>query len=270
MTRASLGRRALLVGMRSIAAVALTGATRFSASAQDARRPAPIAEAVQIAGVTGLSGLLVRPAVAGARPAVIVAHGEHGLDAQAMDIARQLGAQGFLALAVDYLSAEGGTPVESGQAAKAMQTLGFTNTLERSRAAFAWLKQRPDCNGRIGAIGFGWGGGVVNDLAVIEPGLVAAVSYYGPQANYFLGLEYKDMKAAMMLHYAGRDRAINVGIAQYDGILRNEATIPAPEIYIYTGVDHGFADQADAAHYEKQAADLAWSRSVGFLRKYLG
>ena len=226
-------------------------------------------ETVRIAGIDGLSGFLVRPKSAGKHPAIIVAHDDRGFDADAADLALRLGALGFLALAVDYLGPEGGVSQDRARAAQLMRDLGLTATLERSRAAFAWLKARPDCGGKIGAIGYGWGGGAASDLAVIEPGITAAVSYYGPQSNYFLGLEYKDMKAAMLLHYAGRDREINVGVPQFDGILRNEATVAAPEIFFYTGVDHGFAQKSEAAHYDRQAADLAWSRTVPFLKKYL-
>jgi carboxymethylenebutenolidase len=275
MTGKGLSRRTLLAGMGRLGCAAgvatlLCERPAMAETTKLAAAGAATETTVQIAGIDGLSGYLARPRPAGKYPGVIVAHGERGLDALARDVALRLGAQGFLALAVDYLGPAGGAPKDQAQAIAMMRRLGFTETLERSRAAFAWLKARADCNGKIGAIGFGWGGGVASDLAVIEPGVAAAVSYYGPQSNYFLGLEYKDMKAAIMLHYAGRNRAINVGIPQFDGILRNEATVPTPEIFVYTGVDHGFADPADSAHYDKQAADLAWSRSIAFLKKYLG
>jgi carboxymethylenebutenolidase len=260
-------RRALLRGL-SGAACAMA-ASRLAGAVPRKTQVQPTAEPVQIVGVDGLSGLLMKPTASGKWPAMVVAHDERGFDPHAKDVAARLTALGFLTIAVDYLSPEGGTPDEAGAAADMMRKLSFTNTLERSRAVFAWLKQRQDCTGRIGSLGFGWGGGVATDLAVIEPGLVAAVSYYGPQSSYFLGLEYKDMKAATMLHYAGRDRAINAGIAQFEGTLRNETTAPAPEIFLYTDVDHGFADETDPRHFDKPAADLAWARSTVFLQKYL-
>ena len=136
----------------------------------------------------------------------------------------------------------------------------------RSRkAASPILQARPDSNGKVGAVGFCWGGGMVNALAVAEPGLGAGVAYYGGQPE---AEDVPKIKAAMLLHYAGLDERINAGIPAYEEALKEAGK--TYEIYVYEGVNHAFNNDTNAARYNKAAADLAWSRTVAFLKKYAG
>ena len=122
----------------------------------------------------------------------------------------------------------------------------------------------PDGNGKVGAIGFCWGGGAVNNLAVDEPDLNAGVAYYGGQPK---AEDVPKIKAALMLHYGGLDERINAGIPAYEAALKQAGK--TYEIYVYDGANHAFNNDTNAARYDKEAADLAWSRTVAFLKKNL-
>ena len=206
-----------------------------------------------------------RPADSGARlPAVIVIHENRGLNAHIEDVTRRMALEGFHAIAPDFLSVSGGTPADEDKARAMIGDLDGAQTTEDAVAAVAYLEGLDKTNGRVGAVGFCWGGGLVNQLAVHSADLKAGVAYYGRQAS---AQDAAKIQAAMLLHYAGLDERINAGIDAYRTAL--EAAGKDFTIHVYDGVNHAFNNDTSAARYDKAAADLAWSRTVAFFRKYL-
>jgi carboxymethylenebutenolidase len=223
------------------------------------------AETVDIPGAQGLKGYLVRPKDAAAKlPAVIVIHENRGLNPHIRDVTRRMATEGFLALGIDYLSPMGGTPADEEKGREMIGQLQQPDVIANGKAAVAYLKGRPDSNGKVGAIGFCWGGGAVNNLAVNEPGLSAGVAYYGGQPK---AEDVPKIQAALMLHYGGLDERINAGIPAYEAALKQAGK--TYEIHVYEGVNHAFNNDTNTARYDKQASDLAWSRTVAFLKKNL-
>jgi carboxymethylenebutenolidase len=211
----------------------------------------------------GGAGYLAKPASGGPFPGVMVIHENRGLNPHIKDVTRRMAVEGFVALGPDYLSAMGGTPEDADKAREMIGQLTPEAALATSVAAVKAIKAMPDVNGKIGAIGFCWGGGAVNQLAVAEPGLAAGVAYYGRQAATG---DVPKITAPLLLHYAGNDERINAGIKDYEEALKaNNKTF---ELHIYEGAEHAFNNDTNAARYNKEAADLAWSRSVEFLKKY--
>jgi len=224
------------------------------------------AETVDIPGAQGLKGYLVKPKDAtGKLPTVIVIHENRGLNPHIKDVTRRMATEGFIALGLDYLSPMGGTPADEDKGREMIGQLKQPDVIAYGKAAVAYLKGHPDGNGKVGAVGFCWGGGAVNNLAVNEPSLSAGVAYYGGQPK---AEDVPKINAAMMMHYGGRDERINAGIPAYEAALKQAGK--TYEIYVYEGANHAFNNDTNAARYDKEAADLAWSRTVGFLKKNLG
>jgi carboxymethylenebutenolidase len=197
-------------------------------------------------------------------PAVIVIHENRGLNKHIKDVTRRMALEGFLAMAPDMLSPSGGTPDDED---KAREMIGaITPDIYGSNlvAAVEFLKGHQNSTGNVGAIGFCWGGGQVNRLATLSPDLKAGVAYYGAQAP---AEEVPKISASLMLHYAGLDDRINKGIDAYKAAL--EANKKDAQIFIYDGVNHAFNNDTSSARYNKEAADLAWSRTVEFLKQKL-
>jgi carboxymethylenebutenolidase len=203
-------------------------------------------------------------AAAAKRPAVIVVHENRGLNPHIEDVARRVAVAGFTALAPDLLSPVGGTPADEDAARVAIEKLGRTAATPDLVAAVAHLKARPDAAGPVGAIGFCWGGGMVNQLAVHAPGLAAAVPFYGlvPAAD-----DVPKIKARIQAHYAGNDERIDAGIPGFEAALK--AAGVSYEIFVYPGAEHAFHNDTNGARYNKAAAELAWSRTVAFLKSTL-
>ncbi len=223
------------------------------------------AETVEIPGAQGLKGYLVKPTNAsGKLPTVIVIHENRGLNPHIKDVTRRMATEGFVALGLDYLSPMGGTPADEDKGREMIGQLKQPDVIAYGKAAVAYLKSHPDGNGKVGAIGFCWGGGAVNNLAVNEPGLSAGVAYYGGQPK---AEDVPKIQAALMLHYAGLDERINAGIPAYEAALKQAGK--TYEIYLYEGANHAFNNDTNAARYDKEAADLAWKRTVMFLKKNL-
>ena len=208
---------------------------------------------------------LARPTTGDKWPAVIVIHENRGLNPHIKDVTRRIAAEGFLAAGVDFLSPLGGTPTDEDKAREMIGTLDAEATAAAGRDIIAALRVRPDSNGKVGTIGFCWGGGLVNRLAASDPTLDAAVAYYGMQPA---ATEVAKIKAPLLLHYAGMDDRINAGIAAYEAALKAEGK--RYEIFTYEGVNHAFNNDTNAARYDKAAAELSWSRSVKFLHETLG
>jgi carboxymethylenebutenolidase len=223
------------------------------------------AETVDIPGAPGLKGYLVKPKDAtGKLPTVLVIHENRGLNPHIKDVTRRMATEGFIALGLDYLSPMGGTPEDEDKGRDMIGQLKAPDILAYGKAAVAYLKGRPDSNGKVGAVGFCWGGGAVNNLAVNEPNLKAGVAYYGGQPN---AEDVPKIDAAMMMHYGGRDERINAGIPAYEAALKQAGK--TYEIYVYEGANHAFNNDTNAARYDKEASDLAWRRTARFLKKNL-
>ena len=215
--------------------------------------------------IAGYNVYLATPSTGGKWPAVLVIHENRGLNPHIKDVTRRVAAEGFLAAGVDFLTPAGGTPADEDKAREMIGALDKGATEAGARAIVADLKARAEGNGKVGAMGFCWGGGLVNRLAVTDPSLDAAVAYYGMQAA---AGDVAAMKAPLLLHYAGLDDRINAGIAEYEAALK--AAGKSYELHMYQGVNHAFNNDTNAARYDKAAADLAWQRSMDFLHKQLG
>ncbi|QWW68480.1 dienelactone hydrolase family protein [Rhizobium sp. WYJ-E13] len=212
-----------------------------------------------------MKGYLVQPKNAsGKLGAVIVIHENRGLNPHIRDVARRVALEGFVALAPDFLSPQGGTPENEDKARDMFGKLDAATTVANGEATVAYLSKLEATNGNVGAIGFCWGGGAVNNLAVKSPELKAGVAYYGAQPP---ASEVANIKAALLLHYAGLDDRINAGIDAYKKALEENGK--RFEIYIYDGANHAFNNDTSAARYDKAAADLAWGRTVAFLKQNL-
>ncbi|PWJ83959.1 carboxymethylenebutenolidase [Pseudaminobacter salicylatoxidans] len=212
-----------------------------------------------------MKGYLVRPAEAsGKLGTVIVIHENRGLNPHIRDVARRVALEGFIALAPDFLSPLGGTPSDEDKAREMFSQLAPEQAIADGVATVSYLKTLDGGNGKVGAIGFCWGGGLVNDLAVNAPDLNAAVAYYGRQPK---SEDVAKIKAPLLLHYAGKDERINAGIDAYKAALQSGGKEYA--VHVYDGAQHAFNNDTSAARYDKAAADLAWQRTVAFLKEKL-
>jgi carboxymethylenebutenolidase len=225
------------------------------------------AQDVTYPGAAGeMKGYLAIPKDAAARlPAVIVIHENRGLNPHIRDVTRRMALEGFVALAPDFLSPNGGTPANEDEARAMFQSLDMAAAVANGEATRSFLAGHEKTNGKVGAIGFCWGGGMVNRMAVASPELGAGVAYYGSQVP---AEQVPAIKAPLMLHYASLDERINAGIDAYKAAL--DANGKTYELHMYEGVNHAFNNDTSAARYDKAAADLAWTRTVEFLKKNLG
>ena len=219
--------------------------------------------AYEIDGTT-MSGYLVRLRSGETRPAVIVIHENRGLNPHIKDVARRVALEGFLAFAPDALSPVGGSPDDQDRAREMIYELDREATLARMAAAVPFLAAHPESTGKVGAVGFCWGGGMVNQLAAAGTSLAAGVPYYGRQLPIE---EVPNINAPLCLQYAGLDKRINEGIDDYVAALK--ANKKVFEIHIYEGANHAFNNDTNEARYDKAASDLAWERTVAFFERYL-
>lgn len=216
-------------------------------------------------GNGSINGYLVRPAnAAGKIPAVIVIHENRGLNPYIEDVARRLGTAGYMAFAPDGLTSKGGYPGDEEKAAALFGTVDAAKMRNDLEAAARWLKARPDCTGKLGAVGFCFGGGIVNMLASrLGSDLAAAVPFYGAQPN---AEDTAKIKAPLLLQYASEDARITGGWAAFETNLKaNGATYTA---YVYQGAQHGFHNDT-TPRYDEKSATLAWQRTMDFFNKYL-
>jgi carboxymethylenebutenolidase len=212
-----------------------------------------------------INGYLVRPTRKGKRPAVIVIQENRGLNPHIQDIARRLAVEGFLAFAPDLLSVSGGTPPDEEQAHELHAKTDPKDITAAAVAAVPFIRAHAESSGNVGAVGFCFGGGVVNRMAAESPDLKAAVAYYGLQVP---AAEVPGIHAPLLLHYAGLDERVNAGIAAYEAALK--ANDKRYTIYMYPNVNHAFNNDTAGTRYNKEAADLAWQRTLAFFREYLG
>lgn len=216
-------------------------------------------------GYGRMRGLLVRPAKAsGKLPGVLVVHENRGLNPHIEDIARRLALENFLAFAPDALFPIGGYPGDEDKARELFAKLDQTKTQADFVAAARFLKSLPECSGRVGVVGFCYGGGIANMLATRLPDIGAAIPFYGGQPA---AAEVKRVKAPLLIHYAENDERINAGWPAYEVALK--AAGVNYQMFKYPATQHGFNNDT-TPRYDEAAAKLAWQRTVEFLNKNLG
>ena len=212
-----------------------------------------------------MRGYLARPAAArGKLSAVVVIHENRGLNPYIEDVARRLATVGYLAFAPDALSPVGGYPGNEDQAREMFAKLDGPKRTEDLVAAVDYVRLRPDANGKVGAIGFCFGGGMVNTIATRVPDLAAAVPYYGAQPA---AAEAAKINAPMLLHYAGVDDRINAGWPAFEEVLK--AHHVKYQAHSYPGTQHGFHNDT-TPRYDEAAAKLSWERTLAFFKAHLG
>lgn len=215
-------------------------------------------------GTGDVRGYLVRPAeVETPLPAVLVIHENRGLNPYIEDVARRLAKAGFMALAPDGLTSVGGYPGNDADGRELQQQVDGVELMNDFFAGFEHLMGRDDSTGSVGAVGFCYGGGVVNALAVAYPEMKAGVPFYGRQAAVE---DVPKIEAALMLQYGELDERINEGAAAYSAALSgNSKTF---EEHVYPGANHGFHNDS-TPRYDEAAANLAWDRTIGWFGTYL-
>jgi len=222
-------------------------------------------EFIKYPGETGeVRAYLAKPKGEEKLPSVIVIHENRGLQPHIQDVTRRMALEGFLAIAPDALSPLGGTPDEVDKARSLMRELNNQSTIKNFVAAVQYLKTHPLSTGKVGCTGFCWGGGITNHVAVNSPDLSAAVPYYGRQPA---AEDVLKIKASLLLHYAGLDERINSGIPAFEDALK-EASVDY-KIYIYEGAAHAFNNDTNPDRYHKEAAELAWKRTIAFFKEKL-
>jgi carboxymethylenebutenolidase len=211
-----------------------------------------------------MRGYLARPAGGkGKHAAVVVIHENRGLNPYIEDVARRLATEGYIAFAPDALAPVGGYPGNEDQAREMFAKLDAKKREQDLLAAVDYVKLRSDFSGKVGAVGFCFGGGIVNMLATRVPDLAAAVPYYGGQPP---AAEVPKINAAVQAHYASNDERINAGIPAYEAALK--AAGKKYEIYTYPNTQHGFHNDT-TPRYDEAAAKLAWQRTLSHFKKYL-
>jgi carboxymethylenebutenolidase len=267
--RGFLDRAATLAGSAAAAAGLLAALNpQFAQAQQVAAGDARLQTRYQLFdapdGNGVVRGYLARPAgVSGKLPTVLVIHENRGLNPHIEDITRRLALDGFLAFAPDALHSLGGYPGDEDKARELFAKLDAGKTLNDFIAAARALLTFPESTGKVGAVGFCYGGGVVNVLATKVPQLAAGVAFYGSQPPL---QDVPAIKAPLLLHYAGVDDRINAGWPKYEAALKAAGT--RYEAFVYAGMQHGFNNDT-TPRFDAEAAKLAWSRTTSFFRKHL-
>jgi carboxymethylenebutenolidase len=265
--RVFLARLAQLTGSTAaaIALVPLLEANQARAAQVSPEDPRLETGRTTYAGATGdIKAYTARPKGAGKLPAVIVIHENRGLNPHIEDVTRRIALEGFLVLAPDLLSPAGGTPENEDAARDMIGKLDGQQTGQNLVAAVTFLEKHANGNGKVGAVGFCWGGEMVGVLAVNAPDLDAGVVYYGRQPK---ATDVEKIKAPLLLQYAGQDARINEGIPAFEEALK-KANKPYT-IYIYEGAQHAFNNDTSEARYHKSAAEQAWARTIAFFKEHL-
>ncbi len=231
----------------------------------DPRLKAEMLEYPSPQGSGTMKGYLVKPAkIEGKLPGIVVVHENRGLNPHIEDVARRLALENFVTFAPDALTPLGGYPTAGEDDARELfAKLDQAKTREDMVAALEWLKTRPECTGKLGAVGFCWGGGIVNFLATRVPDLAAAVPFYG---NAPATDDVPKIKAPLLIHFAENDPRINAMWPAYEAALK-AAHVPYM-MYMYPGTQHGFNNNT-TPRYDEAAARLAWQRTIDFFNQHL-
>ncbi len=273
-THGGMNRRAFLDRLTTLAGSTLAAAALLPLLQNDYARAAIVpaddprlaAERLSFDTPKGkIDGYLVRPKAKGKRPVILVIHENRGLNPHLEDVARRFAQEGFLAYAIDLLSLVGGTPPDEDAARELHPKLNQDDAVAALVAAVEFLKTHPESTGKVGAVGFCFGGLMVNRLAASSKSLDAGVAYYGRQVA---ADQVTNISAPLMLHYAEKDAGVNAGIAAYEAALK--ANNKTYVIHTYPGTQHAFNNDTGAARYNKEASDLAWGRTVAFFTEHLG
>lgn len=273
-THAPLERRVFLSRLTELAGSAAAAAALLPLLEGSGAEAAMVPEddqrlttgAIEYPGATGaIRAYMARPKGAGRLPAVVVIHENRGLNPHIEDVVRRIALERFLAIGPDALSPMGGTPKDEDEARAMIGKLDGGEVVQNLVAAVTYLKTHPGATGKVGCVGFCWGGQRANLLAVNSPDLSAAVAYYGRQPK---AEDVPKIKAPLLLHYAGLDERVNAGIAAYEAALKQAGK--QYTIHIYEGANHAFNNDTSSARYNEAAAKLAWRRTVAFLKQNLG
>lgn len=256
---------AILAGSTALAMTILPMLENNYVAAADFNSDDIEVENITYAGVDGeMKAVLAKPKGKKNLGCVLVIHENRGLNPHIIDVTKRVAAEGFLALGVDALSPLGGTPTDEDKGRELIGKLDPEKNLQNYLKGLDYLRNRKDGNGKVGCVGFCWGGGMANKLAVNDPKLQAAVAYYGAQANV---ADVPKIKASLMLHYGGLDERINAGIPAYEQALKDNKI--DYKIYIYDGVNHAFNNNTSPTRYNEAAAKLAWSRTIDLFKQKL-
>ena len=256
------------VGGWTAAALLEALSPRFAEAQQvpkdDARLKAGYLEYDSPKGSGKMRGYLAQPAKhKGKLPGVLVVHENRGLNPHIEDIARRVALEGFVAFAPDALTPLGGYPGDEDKARALFPKLDQAKTAEDFVAALGWLKSRPECTGKVGVVGFCYGGGIASMLATRVPELGAAVPFYGSQPA---APDVARIKAPLLIHYAEKDERINAGIPAFEEALKQNHV--KYQLFQYAGTQHGFNNDT-TPRYDKTAATLAWQRTIDFFKQSL-
>lgn len=275
-THGAQDRRAFMADMTRLAGSAAAAQVLVASIAADPAAAAVIAEddkrldakMVHWAGANGhqLFGYMAIPKKHAKKPAaVLVIHENRGLQPYTKDVARRLAIAGFVGVALDFLSPEGGTPADEDKARTMIGALDIASATADGVATIDWLAAHKLLSGKVGVVGFCWGGAMANRLAVTAgPALTAAVAFYGPPPP---PADAAKVKAALQLHYAGTDDRVNAAASPWVEALRT-AHVDVRR-FDYPGTQHAFHNDSSAARYDAAAANLAWDRTIAFLREKL-
>jgi carboxymethylenebutenolidase len=271
-----INRRQFLEGAKQFAVGGLTATTLFESlrphfawaqqvAKDDRRIKAEYATVPSPQGHGNIRAYLVRPAAAtGKLPGVLVVHENRGLNPYIEDVARRLATQNFIACAPDGLTSVGGYPNDEDKGRELFQQVDREKMTRDFEAAARWLQAHADCTGKVGVVGFCFGGGIANTLAVrMGADLAAAVPFYGPQPA---AADAAKIQAPLLIHYAALDERINAGWPAYEQALKDNQKAYAA--HVYEGTNHGFHNDT-TPRYDEAAAKLAWQRTLDFFNKSL-
>jgi carboxymethylenebutenolidase len=270
-THSALNRRdfmkqlAVLTGSTALALTILPLLENNYASAASVQDDSISVENITYPGVEGeIKAVLAMPKGKTKLGSVLVIHENRGLNSHIIEVTKRVAAAGFIALGVDALSPLGGTPSDEDKGREMIGKLDPVKNLQNYLKGLEYLRTAKSGNGKVGCVGFCWGGAMANQLAVNDPKLQAAVAYYGSQAKVE---DVPKIKASLMLHYGGLDERINAGIPAYEAALK--ANNIDYKVFIYEGVNHAFNNDTSATRYNEVAAKLAWERTIGLFKKVL-
>ncbi len=270
-THSQIGRKdfmkklAILAGSTALAMTILPMLENNYVAAADFNSDDIEVENITYPGADGeIKAVLAKPKGKKNLGSVLVIHENRGLNPHIIDVTKRVAAEGFIAFGVDALSPLGGTPADEDKGRELIGKLDPEKNLQNYLKGLEYLRNRKDGNEKVGCVGFCWGGGMANKLAVNDPKLQAAVAYYGAQPN---AADVPKIKASIMLHYGGLDERINAGIPAYEQALKDNKI--DYKLYIYDGVNHAFNNNTSPTRYNDAAAKLAWSRTIELFKNKL-